>query len=130
MQITNLDHFVLTVKDLSASIDFYHEVLGLPVIKEQTNSDFASLKCGNSLLRLRKEENNVNAIVAKNLTAGAYDFCLETTSSVQEIIANYQKHKIAIELGPVTKHGAKGAMTSVYVRDPDQNLVEVSTYQK
>lgn len=130
MEIINLDHFVLTVKDLDSSIKFYNQVIGLPIIQEQTNSNFASLKCGHSLLRLRKVENDVNAIVASKLVTGVYDFCLETNASVASIVANYNKHNIPIELGPVTKHGAKGEMTSIYVRDPDNNLVEVSTYNK
>lgn len=128
MEIINLDHIVLTVKNLNLSIKFYNQIIGLPIIHEQTNSNFASLKCGKSLLRLRKVENNVNAIVASKLAVGVYDFCLETNASVKSIISNYNKHNIPIELGPITKHGAKGKMTSIYVRDPDNNLVEVSTY--
>ncbi|TSO26295.1 VOC family protein [Lactobacillus sp. LL6] len=129
MKIINLDHFVLSVKNLDKSIYFYNEIIGLPIIKSQTNDDFASLKCGHSLLRLRKVENKVNAIVANKLATGVYDFCLETDSSINEIITNYQNHNIPIELGPVTKHGAYGKMTSVYVRDPDNNLVEICTYE-
>lgn len=128
MQIVNLDHFVLTVKDLKKSVAFYHDVIGLPIIDEQTNNDFASLRCGNSLLRMRKLSNDVNAIVAKNLAAGDFDFCLESSNSTDEVIANFKQHKVDIELGPVIKHGAKGKMTSVYVRDPDGNLVEISSY--
>lgn len=129
MKITNIDHFVITVKNLKKSIDFYHEVIGLPIIKSQTTDNFASLKCGHSLLRLRKLTNDSHAIVADQLATGVFDFCLETDSSIDEVILNYQEHHIQIELGPVTKHGAKGAMTSVYVRDPDNNLVEISTYK-
>lgn len=129
MKIANLDHFVLTVQDLKKSVKFYHEVIGLPIITDQTNSDFASLKCGHSLLRFRKLSNDVDAIVATNLSTGNFDFCLESTDSIENIIANFQQHNIPIELGPVTKHGVKGKMTSVYVRDPDGNLVEISSYE-
>lgn len=128
MNIVNLDHFVLTVKDLKQSINFYHDVIGLPIIDDQTNNDFASLRCGQSLLRFRKLSNDVGAIVANNLSTGNFDFCLETSDSVDEVINNFKQHDIPIELGPVTKHGAKGKMTSVYVRDPDGNLVEISSY--
>ncbi|GAA3636507.1 VOC family protein [Lactobacillus hamsteri] len=128
MNIVNLDHFVLIVKDLKQSVDFYHNVIGLPIISDQTNDNFASLKCGNSLLRFRKLSNDVGAIVANNLSTGNFDFCLESSDSVANIINNFKQHNISIELGPVTKHGAKGKMTSVYVRDPDGNLVEISSY--
>ncbi|KRM38087.1 hypothetical protein FC39_GL001481 [Lactobacillus hamsteri DSM 5661 = JCM 6256] len=109
-------------------MDFYHNVIGLPIISDQTNDNFASLKCGNSLLRFRKLSNDVGAIVANNLSTGNFDFCLESSDSVANIINNFKQHNISIELGPVTKHGAKGKMTSVYVRDPDGNLVEISSY--
>lgn len=130
MQITNLDHFVLTVQDLSKSLAFYQQVIGLPVIKEQTNDNFASLRCGNSLLRLRKLTNAVGAIVASRLSTGGFDFCLETNAPIKQVINHLQAKQVPIELGPVTKHGARGAMTSVYVRDPDGNLVEISSYRK
>lgn len=129
MKIANLDHFVLTVKDLKKSVAFYHEVIGLPIIADQTNDDFASLKCGHSLLRMRKLSNDVGAIVANNLATGDFDFCLESSQTIAEVIAGFKTKKVAIELGPVTKHGVNGKMTSVYVRDPDGNLVEISSYK-
>lgn len=127
MEIINLDHMVLTVNDLNVSKKFYHEVIGLPVIDEQQNN-FVSLRCGNSLIRLRKLSNDANAIVANELQTGVFDFCLETSASVNEILNNFRNFDIQIAQGPITKHGAKGSMTSVYVRDPDGNLVEISTY--
>lgn len=128
MEIVNLDHFVLTVNDLNKSVEFYHQIIGLPIIKDQTNENFASLKCGHSLLRMRKLSNDAGAIVADHLSTGNFDFCFETTSEITDVIAEFKAKKISIELGPVTKHGAKGKMTSVYVRDPDGNLVEISSY--
>lgn len=130
MHIINLDHFVITVHDLQKSVYFYHNIIGLPISEKQTNENFASLKCGNSLLRIRKESNDVGAIVAHHLITGSFDFCLETNSTPNEIIQSLKNHQIDVELGPVTKHGFKGVMTSIYVRDPDKNLVEISTYKK
>lgn len=129
MDIINLDHFVLTVNDLTKSKNFYTDVINLPVIAEQTNENFVSLKCGNSLLRLRKVHNDSHAIVAQHLVTGTFDFCLQNSDSIAAIINNFNQHHIPIELGPVTKHGAHGEMTSVYVRDPDHNLVEICSYE-
>lgn len=127
MEIINLDHMVLTVKNLDISKKFYHEVIGLPIVDEQKNN-FVSLRCGNSLIRLRKLSNDANAIVADKLQTGVFDFCLETSASIDEVIANFKHFGVIIAQGPIIKHGAKGSMTSVYVRDPDGNLVEISTY--
>ena len=66
--------------------------------------------------------------MAKHLSTGSFDFCLESSNNVQEIIKNFETNNIQIELGSVVKHGFKGKMMSVYVRDPDGNLVEISTY--
>lgn len=128
MKIVNLDHFVLTVNNLQQSLNFYHKLIGLPVIEAQTNSSVVTLRCGHSLLKLRQLQNKVGAIVAKHLSAGDFDFCLESSQKPAEIVAEFEKKKIPIALGPVTKHGSKGKMTSVYVRDPDGNLVEISSY--
>lgn len=128
MKIINLDHFVLTVNDLQRSLTFYHNVIGLPLIKEQTNDSVVTMRCGHSLLKLRQRENKVGAIVAKHLSPGSFDFCLESSQKPAEIVAKFKKRQIPIALGPVTKHGSKGKMKSVYVRDPDGNLVEISSY--
>lgn len=127
MKFINLDHMVLTVKNLNDSKDFYCKIIGLPIIDEQKNN-FVALRCGNSLIKLRKISNDAHAIVANKLQAGVFDFCLETSASIDEIIANFKHFNIPIDQGPIIKHGAKGPMTSVYVRDPDGNLVEISTY--
>lgn len=129
MKIVNLDHMVLTVNDLEKSKNFYHEVVGLPVITEQTDATHASLVCGNSLLRLRQVDNSVKAIVAGNLTPGSFDFCLESSDDINNVISSLKKKGVAIEQGPVVKHGFKGKMMSVYFRDPDGNLVEISSYK-
>lgn len=128
MKIVNLDHFVLTVKDIQKSKVFYEKIIGLPLIKERTTSDVVTFSCGNALLKLRKLSNDVGAIVADNLAVGDFDFCLETKSPIEDIVEEFKKDEIPIELDPVITHGAKGKMNSVYVRDPDGNLVEISSY--
>lgn len=73
-------------------------------------------------------KNKVGAIVAQHLSTSDFDFCLESSQKPKEIVAEFKEKDIPIVLGPVTKHGSKGKMTSVYVRDPDGNLVEISSY--
>ncbi len=128
MKIVNLDHFVLTVNDLQQSLNFYHQVIGLPGIEGQTNDSVITLRCGHSLLKLRQLQNKVGTIVSQHLSTGDFDFYLESSQKPKEIVAEFKEKDIPIVLGPVTKHGSKGKMTSVYVRDPDGNLVEISSY--
>jgi catechol 2,3-dioxygenase-like lactoylglutathione lyase family enzyme len=61
-------------------------------------------------------------------TLGAADFCLITTESIEKVVSHLRSMDVAIEEGPVKRNGAQGEMTSVYIRDPDQNLVEISYY--
>ncbi len=130
MVIRGFDHFVLTVSDLTKAVDFYHTVLGLPIASREHEADGAvTLRCGNMLLRLRTPANASGSIVANNLQTGCFDFCLESPLTSEEICRDITAHNVSIEAGPVTRHGARGAMTSVYVRDPDGNLVEIATYQ-
>ena len=105
-----LDHFVITVTDLNKSKNFYHEILGLPIVDEQNG--FVSLQCGDQLIRLRKKTNGVNAIVAKQLETRVFDFCLQTDQPIKDVIAKYKSNNQEIISGPVEKHGAHGKMTS------------------
>ena len=85
-----LDHFVITVTDLNKSKNFYHEILGLPIVDEQNG--FVSLQCGDQLIRLRKKTNGVNAIVAKQLETRVFDFCLQTDQPIKNVIAKYKSN--------------------------------------
>ena len=115
MKIINFDHMVLTVKNLDMSKNFYHEVIGLQIIDEQKNN-FVSLRCGNSLIRLRKLSNDANAIVANKLQTGVFDFCLETSASINEVIDNFEHFGVTIAQGPITKHGARQRLNDIGIR--------------
>lgn len=128
LNIKQLDHFVLTVNDLNKSQNFYHSVLGLKII--EATDDHVSLQCGSQLLRLRKLTNEVNSIVASKLVTGAFDFCIQATNSIDQIIDYLNQQNQNIVLGPVTRFGSNGKMTSIYVRDPDDNLIEICTYDE
>lgn len=126
MKLTNLDHFVITVANLDKSIAFYRDILNLPLI--ESNNGSINFKIGSSLIKLRSLTNSSNSIIAKNLVPGAFDFCLQTSTSLEEVCQELKHKHIPLELGPVIRHGAKGEMKSIYLRDPDQNLVEICSY--
>lgn len=129
MEIVNLDHFVLSVADLDQSIHFYRDIVELPLIKLQSSRYEATFQCGDSLLKLRLASNPANAIVARHLVPGAFDFCFECQEAPAAIQKDLLSKGVKIIKGPVTRNGSQGQMTSFYVRDPDGNLVEFSTYQ-
>ncbi|PWC36513.1 VOC family protein [Azospirillum sp. TSO35-2] len=125
MKIARLDHVVLTVASIEATCAFYHDVLGMEVVT------FAG---GRRALAFGAQKFNLHEVgrefepKAKRPTAGSADFCLITETPLDAVIAHLQAHGVAIEEGPVPRTGATGPMRSVYFRDPDDNLVEVSNY--
>ena len=123
--IDRIDHFVLTVRSLEASCRFYEQVLGFERV--DTPGKPTAVRFGNQKINLH-EVGRTFEPKAQAPTPGAGDFCLITTRPIEEVIAHLKACNVAIELGPVPRNGAKGPMTSVYFRDPDQNLVEVSRY--
>ena len=123
--IDRIDHFVLTVRSLDESCRFYERVLGCERV--DTPGKPTAVRFGNQKINLH-EVGRTFEPKAHLATPGAGDFCLITTRPVEEIVAHLKSCNVAIELGPVPRNGAKGPMISVYFRDPDQNLVEVSRY--
>ena len=123
MQIERVDHFVLTVRDIAAACAFYERVLGMRVIT------FAE---GRKALRFGEQKINLHEVgkefdpKAAAPTPGSADFCLITITPMNELIAHLQSCDIAIEEGPVQRTGATGPLQSVYIRDPDGNLVEIA----
>jgi catechol 2,3-dioxygenase-like lactoylglutathione lyase family enzyme len=125
MRIDRLDHLVLTVTDLDATIDFYVRVLGMEAI---TFEGRRALTFGNSKINLHPAGQEYEPKAASP-TPGSADLCLITDTPLDLVIAELGRHGVPIEEGPVERTGATGAINSVYVRDPDQNLIEVSTYR-
>lgn len=125
MQIDRVDHFVLTVKDIDATWDFYSKACGMDVVV------FGE---GRKALSFGRQKINLHQAGAEFLpkaahpTKGSADFCLISSVPLEEVMSNLQAHHIAIEEGPINRTGATGPIRSVYFRDPDQNLVEVSVY--
>ena len=124
--IDRVDHFVLTVRDVEATCAFYSRVLGMTVEVFGPERRTA-LKFGRQKINLHQVGKEFEPRAAK-ATAGSGDFCLITTATLDAGIAHLKTCDVPIEEGPVDRTGATGAIRSVYFRDPDNNLVEVSVY--
>jgi catechol 2,3-dioxygenase-like lactoylglutathione lyase family enzyme len=123
--IDRFDHIVLTVRDLEATLSFYERALGF--VRELRPGAPASLKFGGQKINVHESERTFEPRAARP-TPGSADFCLVTPRPIDDVIAHLRACGVAVELGPVARNGALGAMSSVYFRDPDQNLIEVSRY--
>ncbi|MFN2746749.1 MULTISPECIES: VOC family protein [unclassified Bacillus (in: firmicutes)] len=121
--IKRLDHFVLTVKDLQETISFYTRVLGM---KEETfGSGRKALRFGNQKINLHEAGNEFTP-KAKHPLPGSADLCFIAEETIDDIIEHLRQNNVNIEEGPVRRTGALGPIVSVYIRDPDQNLIEIS----
>lgn len=125
MRITRLDHLVLTVDDLDRTIRFYRDVLGMqPVVFAGGRT---ALNFGESKINLHQAGQEFEPKAARPIP-GSADLCLIVDGDLTDVQAHLQHHAITIEEGPVERTGALGSMTSVYIRDPDHNLIELSSY--
>jgi catechol 2,3-dioxygenase-like lactoylglutathione lyase family enzyme len=127
--IERVDHIVLTTRDQDACIRFYSEVLGMKLEKFRTpTEERLALKFGAQKINLHEwgKEFTPRAHVA---VPGSLDLCFISSVPLDQVIERLHRSQIKIIQGPVAKTGAKGAIRSVYVRDPDLNLVEISVYE-
>ncbi|HYZ57377.1 MAG TPA: VOC family protein [Streptosporangiaceae bacterium] len=125
MRIDRLDHLVLTVADIDATVDFYTRILGMKVMTFGTGR--TALAFGHSKINLHQAGHEFQP-KAYRPTPGSADLCLITTDPLERVIEELAAHDIPIEEGPVERTGATGTILSVYFRDPDRNLIEVSNY--
>lgn len=123
MKIESLDHLVLTVRDIDTTVAFYTTVLGMEAV---------TFGEGRQALRFGEQKLNLHE-VGKELEPraqvpqpGSADLCFLTHTPLEEVIAKLERYGVAIELGPVLRTGATGPLRSVYLRDPDGNLIELS----
>lgn len=127
MKMRRIDHVVLTVSNLEEAMRFYHEFFDMPVIDKQTTDDVITLRCGHQLIRLQKADRQ--ALKAAKPTSGSADLCLVAGDKLEDILHHLKSYYVDVIEGPVEKHGSEGAMTSVYVHDPDNNLIEIAVYK-
>jgi catechol 2,3-dioxygenase-like lactoylglutathione lyase family enzyme len=125
MEIERLDHWVLTVRDIDATVAFYERVLGMQPIT--FGGGRRALAFGQQKINLHPAEAPLRPH-ARRPTPGSADVCLITRAPIEEVVAELENAGVAIEEGPVPRTGALGPITSVYFRDPDGNLIEISRY--
>ena len=123
MKIDHLDHLVLTVADIDRTCAFYSGILGFEVIR--FGVDRVALGFGNQKINLHQVGNEFEP-KALRPTAGSGDLCFIAATPVDEVMRELSAAGVAIEEGPVERTGAVGRIRSVYLRDPDQNLLEIS----
>jgi catechol 2,3-dioxygenase-like lactoylglutathione lyase family enzyme len=132
LTVRRLDHLVLTCRDIAATIRFYTEVLGM---REVTfGAGRRALAFGQQKINLHAAGQQAHggggsvAAIAARPTPGSADVCLIVAEPLHAVVAHLGTCGVPIEEGPVIRTGALGAIESVYVRDPDGNLVELSRY--
>ncbi|MBU8597392.1 VOC family virulence protein [Shouchella clausii] len=124
MNIKHLDHLVLTVKEMEKSLWFYGEVLSMEIVTFGEGRKAAIF--GNQKINFHQRHKEIKPH-AKSPTPGSADLCFLTSSETTEVMAKLAEKGVEIELGPVKRTGATGPIESVYLRDPDGNLIEIST---
>ena len=122
--IDHLDHLVLTVADIDVTIDFYTNALGMQAV---SFGDRKALTFGAQKINLHERGHEFEPKAA-HPTPGSGDLCFITMEPLEEVIRHLARLSIGIEEGPVERTGAVGKLLSVYLRDPDYNLIEISNY--
>ncbi len=127
MKIDRLDHLVLTVKDINATCNFYTNVMGMEVVTFAGGRQ--ALVFGEQKINLHEHGGEFEP-KALHPTPGSADLCFITTVPLSEVARHIQSCGVEIIEGPVQRTGAVGKIMSIYLRDPDRNLIEVSNYEK
>lgn len=126
-RVRALDHLVLTVKNIPQTVRFYTQVLGMrgEQFKAADGTRRWALLFGQNKINIHQHGREFEPKAAHAMP-GSADLCFLTDAPIEAWVAHLTTHQIDIEDGPVHKSGAIGPMVSVYVRDPDNNLIEVS----
>jgi catechol 2,3-dioxygenase-like lactoylglutathione lyase family enzyme len=124
--IDRLDHLVLTCRDVEKTCAFYETALGMT--RETFGEGRVALKFGRQKLNLHPHPTPHRPLVADMPVPGTADLCFITTTPIESVVTHLKASGVSIIDGPVERTGALGPMTSVYLRDPDRNLIEISVY--
>ncbi|WCN39180.1 VOC family protein [Aneurinibacillus uraniidurans] len=124
--IHHIDHLVLTVKDLGKTCHFYTHVLGMEEVS--FGNGRKALAFGNQKINLHEVGKEFEPKAAQP-TSGSADLCFIASWPLTKVINHLQKCRVEIIEGPVKRTGAVGPIESVYIRDPDENLIEISSYE-
>ena len=126
IRIDRVDHLVLTVASIEATCGFYSRVLGMQVTR--FGEGRTAVTFGRQKINLHEVGREFEPRAAR-ATAGSGDLCLISETPLDEVVAHLDACDVKIIEGPVAKTGATGPIRSVYFRDPDGNLIEVSEYE-
>jgi catechol 2,3-dioxygenase-like lactoylglutathione lyase family enzyme len=125
IRVDSIDHVVLTVRDLASTCHFYSRVLGMQV--SEFEGGRKALVFGHQKLNLHEAGREFEP-KAVHPTPGSTDLCFVTRVPIPEVLEHVRTCQAEVVAGPVPQTGAAGPMTSVYVRDPDGNLIEIARY--
>jgi len=123
MKVTHLDHLVLTVQDIEATVAFYTSVMGME--KEVFGEGRIALKFGNQKINLHEQGNELQPH-ANTPTPGSANLCFVTMMALDKAMNHVENCGVEILIGPVIRTGATGSIRSFYFRDPDSNLIEIA----
>lgn len=123
--LDRIDHLVLTVSDPERTVDFYERVLGMSTVS--FGEGRLALRFGDSKINLHRSGHELDP-AASRPTPGSADLCFVVARPLDEVAAHLSDCEVEIVEGPVQRTGALGPTTSIYIRDPDGNLIELSRY--
>ncbi len=129
MKLDKIDHVVITVKDLNKTIDFYTNILGMKLEKSSSSSKNNQIRYavsfGSQKINIHEEKKPLKPN-AFNPSSGSMDICFISHNKINDWMHHLEKKGINVEIGPEKKTGALGPILSIYIRDPDFNLIEIS----
>ena len=133
LRVNALDHIVINVSDVARTTEWYRKILGMEVRvfdPGHGKANRTSLVFGDLKINVRpRDADKVEWFTAEHEMPGSDDLCFLTSSTPEEVVAHLEANGIAIEEGPTRKQGARGTLMSVYCRDPDGSLIEISSYE-
>jgi catechol 2,3-dioxygenase-like lactoylglutathione lyase family enzyme len=133
VKVDALDHLVINVSDVKRSAEWYRKILGMEIRMFDPGHGKpprTSMVFGSQKINLRpRGADKVEWFTADHEAAGSDDLCFLTTATPEQVVAHLKAHGVAIAEGPVARQGARGMLRSVYCRDPDGSLIEISSYQ-
>ena len=133
VKVNALDHLVINASDVARTTQWYQKVLGMEVRVFDPGggkTPRTSLVFGSQKINVRPRDADKAAwFTADHATAGSDDLCFLTSNTPEQVVAHLKACGVAIEEGPVDKQGARGTLRSVYCRDPDGSLIEISSYE-
>ena len=133
VKVTAIDHLVINVSDVGRSAQWYQKVLGMEIRlfdPGQGRASRTSLVFGDQKINVRpRDADKGEWFTADHETAGSDDLCFLTSSTPDEVVAHLRACGVAVEEGPAPRQGARGTLRSVYCREPDGSLIEISSYE-